>query len=164
MKTYRSARDLQAEIEKVLGRRPDPPRSSPLDEVAGMLSRGRHYDWIGIYLVAGERPASGGANVRSAPAASQLRTVLPIRLGQNELGAIEVQGEKGATLAGEDRILLQRVARRLAKYLHGPGSYLMRKARETASEQPITPQARGHQPESEKSPTRTLAAAGEGRR
>ncbi|HLK31936.1 MAG TPA: hypothetical protein VKT29_02535 [Terriglobales bacterium] len=164
MKTYRSPRDLNAEIEKVLKRRPN-LAVSPLDKVAEILSDGRHYSWLGIYLVAGTR--SGGAatadNTPGKREGTEGRTVLPIRLGVNELGAIEVQAESGRTLAGEDRILLKGVAERLAKYLHGPGRYLARKAREAAAEQPATPQSRGHQPESERAQERSLAA-GEGRR
>jgi hypothetical protein len=85
-------------------------------------------------------------------------------LGQHEFGALEVQGENGQPLGAEDRVLLKRVAGQLAKYLHGPGRYLMRKAREAAAQQSASPQSRGYQPESQKTQARTLAAAGESRR
>ena len=161
MKTYRTARELQAQIEQVLLRRPK-PTSAPLDEVARILSDGRHYAWIGIYLVAGQRPASGKA-VASSLVQAKSRTVIPVRLGQHEFGAIEVQAESGKTLSGKERILLKQVAVRLDKFLHGPGACLVRKAREAAAEQPSSTQAR-HQPASERALEKSLAAAGEGRR
>ncbi len=163
MKTYRSPRDLQARIESVPQRRAISPTAAPLDEVAAILCEGRRYSWVGIYLVAGQSPApASGARRTPVQTTSEAQAVVPIRLGQLALGAIEVRGESGKPLAGEDRILLKRVAARLAKYLHGPGAYLARKAREAAAEQPQPSEVR-HQPASEKAQERTLAA-GEGRR
>lgn len=160
MKTYRTPHDLQAMIEGVLQRRAISPTAAPLDEVAAILCEGRHYSWIGIYLVVAP---SAGPRKKTSPAAPESRVVVPIKLGQHVFGAIEVRGEDGKTLAGEDRILLKRVATRLAKYLHGPGAYLVRKAREAAAQQPQAAEMR-HQPASEKAPERGLAAGGEGRR
>ncbi|HEU5336294.1 MAG TPA: hypothetical protein VFU27_10035 [Terriglobales bacterium] len=163
MKTYRKARELQAKIEQML-LRPPSPGSAPLDEVAEILSSGRHYDWIGIYLLAGAQPATASSQedtVRSASSGNS--RVIPIRLGQHVYGAIEVRAEAGKGLASEDRILLKSVAARLARYLHGPGAALVRKAREAAAAEPESPPARGYQPESERAQPRSLAA-GEGRR
>ena len=53
MKTYRTAQQLEARIETALARKAG-PQNTPLDEVAEILGDGRHYSWIGIYLVAGE--------------------------------------------------------------------------------------------------------------
>lgn len=160
MKTYRPTRELQAKIDAALSRRPT-PTAQPLDEVAEILSAGRHYAWVGIYLIAGERSGSRQRAAASV-AAPKDRSVIAIRLGQHEFGAIEVEAESGRTLAAEDRVLLKRAAARLARFLHGPGAYLVRKAREAAAETPA-PQTR-HQPASEKAEERSLAAAGEGRR
>jgi hypothetical protein len=164
VKTYRTPQELQARIETALARKAG-PRNTPLDEVAEILGDGRHYSWIGIYLVAGEisKPQASGGKT-GARAASQTHAVIPVALGQHVYGAMEVESEKGKVLTGQDRILLKRVAERLAKYLHGPGAWLARKAREAAAEPQPAPQERGHQPASEKAPERTLAAAGEGRR
>lgn len=163
LKTYQNARELQAKIEQMLLRRPS-PGSAPLDEVAETLSAGRHYDWIGIYLVAGTRPggAAGQGGAVAGPGSANC-DVVPVRLGQHIYGAIEVRAEAGKRLAGEDRVLLKSVAVRLAQYLHGPGAVLARKAREAATEEPESPPARGYQPESERLQPRSLAA-GEGRR
>lgn len=163
MKSYRSPRELQARIEQVLQRRPS-PGSTPLDEIAEILSSGRRYDWIGIYLVAGAQPAAAPGQ-GSAVSGTRSAHVIPIRLGQHVYGAIEARPEAGKALAGEDRVLLKSVAARLANYLHGPGAALVRKAREAGAAEPepeLLP-ARGHQPESEKAQPRSLAA-GEGRR
>ena len=164
MKTYRTPRDLQARIESVLQRRAISPTAAPLDEVAAILCEGRRYSWVGIYLVAGQNPApASGARKTAAQTAAESEAVMPIGLGQHTLGAIEVRSESGKALTGQERILLKGVAARLAKYLHGPGAYLVRKAREAAAEQAQPSEVR-HQPASEKAPERTLAAAGEGRR
>lgn len=162
LKTYQNARELQAKIEQMLLRRPS-PGSAPLEEVAEALSAGRHYDWIGIYLVAGTRPSGAAGQGGAIPTPGSAGCdVVPMRLGQHIYGAIEVRAEAGKRLAGEDRILLKRVATRLAQYLHGRGAVLARKAREAAAEEPEPP-ARGYQPESERVQPRSLAA-GEGRR
>ncbi len=162
LKTYQNARELQAKIEQMLLRRPSPGKA-PLEEVAEILSAGRHYEWIGIYLVAGRQP-SGAAGQASAVARTGSANchVVPMRLGQHVYGAIEVRAEAGKRLASEDRILLKSVAMRLAQYLRGPGAVLARKAREAAAEEPEPP-ARGYQPETERVQPRSLAA-GEGRR
>lgn len=163
MKTYRTPRDLQTKIERVLQRRAISSTTAPLDEVAAILCEGRHYSWVGIYLVAGKSsaPASGTRKTAEQTAADS-QAVVPIGLGEHVLGAIEVRSESGKPLTGRERILLKGVATRLAKYLHGPGAYLLRKAREAAANQPQPAESR-HQPVSEKTQERTLAA-GEGRR
>jgi hypothetical protein len=163
VKTYRTPQELKARIETALARKAG-PQNTPLDEVAEILGDGRHYSWIGIYLVAGEISKPGPSRAKTGTSAVQTHAVIPVALGQHVYGAIEVQSEKGKTLTGQDRILLKGVAERLAKYLHGPGAWLVRKAREAAAEPAPPPQERGHQPTSEKAPERTLAAAGEGRR
>lgn len=156
MKTYSPTRKLQAEIDAVLSRRPS-TSAQPLDEVAEVLSGGRHYAWVGIYLVAGPSPSSRQP-AATPVASSRARTVIPIRLGQHQFGAIEVEAESGRALSGGDRVLLKRVATSLAQFLHGPGAYLVRKAREAAAAEPSVPQAR-HQPASERVEEKTLAAA-----
>ena len=56
MKTYRSTRDLLNDVKQLLASRDVySSRTSPLEHVVEILHEGRHYFWIGIYLVAGER-------------------------------------------------------------------------------------------------------------
>lgn len=56
MKRYRSARELLAEVERLLAghRLYQDRRSSPLEKVVEALYTGRRYFWIGIYLVLGD--------------------------------------------------------------------------------------------------------------
>lgn len=56
MKRYQSAREVLAAIEQTLKASKASKtgaRSRPLDEVLEILYQGRHYFWIGIYLVVG---------------------------------------------------------------------------------------------------------------
>lgn len=56
MKVYRAPRQVLAEVEHVLASsRPSFSKKTPLDEVVNVLYRDRHYFWIGIYLVAGNK-------------------------------------------------------------------------------------------------------------
>lgn len=55
MKVYRSPQKVLAEVERVLASSRPAFRKSPLDEVVKVLYEGRHYFWIGIYLVAGRK-------------------------------------------------------------------------------------------------------------
>jgi L-methionine (R)-S-oxide reductase len=56
MKRYQSAREVLAAIEKTLAESKASKtgaKSRPLDDVLELLYEGRHYFWIGIYLVVG---------------------------------------------------------------------------------------------------------------
>ncbi len=56
MKTYRSTRELVSEVKaRLASREIYSKRVSPLDEVVEILYGGRHYFWIGVYLVGGDR-------------------------------------------------------------------------------------------------------------
>lgn len=133
MRRYRSNREILAEVDRVLAATPAQWRNSPLDEVTGILSRGRHYSWVGIYLRTGQADTAedllgtGGL-------------LAPIRIGARVLGAIEVTGAHNPRA---DALLLKEVARRLARFLSGNGKWLLRKVREAA------PPAVEDQPEEE---------------
>ncbi len=56
MKTYRSTRDLLSDVKQLLASRDVySTRTSPLDRAVEILYAGRHYFWIGIYIVVGDR-------------------------------------------------------------------------------------------------------------
>ena len=56
MKTYRSTRNLLTDVKQLLASRAVySPRTSPLERAVEILFKGRHYYWIGIYLVVGDR-------------------------------------------------------------------------------------------------------------
>jgi hypothetical protein len=140
LKTYRSARELLGQIEELLAsREPQTARRSPLDGVIALLSEGRHYAWIGIYLAVGERkPKSllgkGGEdqNAHGKPAKKLPRLLTPIKIGAHELGAIEVESAHAFGISHEDRVLIEDVADLLARYLTGNGKWLVRRVREAA--------------------------------
>jgi len=59
--------------------------------------------------------------------------VAPIRMATRVLGVIDVESDRLNAFGGEDRVLLQAVAVRLARFLTGRGKLLVRRARESAA-------------------------------
>lgn len=53
MKRYQSVRDVLAAVEKALAASKPGANATPLEDVLEILYEGRHYFWIGIYLVVG---------------------------------------------------------------------------------------------------------------
>jgi L-methionine (R)-S-oxide reductase len=53
VKRYLSARAVLAAVEKALAESKPGALATPLEDVLGILYEGRHYFWIGIYLVVG---------------------------------------------------------------------------------------------------------------
>ncbi len=86
--------------------------------------------------------------------------VVPIKIASRTLGVIDVESDKANAFGSEDRVLLERVATLLAKFLTSKGKYLVRKAREADSRAGKTASKEKHAPASEKMSTRR-AAAGE---
>lgn len=169
MKVYRSSRDLLAEIDLLLAARYN--KNSPrLEAVVETLYRGRHYFWIGIYLVAGNEVvrqafrgpvppchtfALGRGNVGTAGQTGMVKVipdvsadptysmcfletkseiVVPIKLVQRVLGVIDVESDQPNAFSYQDRVFLKKVAGRLALFLTRRGKYLLRRAREAASQ------------------------------
>ena len=139
MKTYRSARELLAEIEHLLAAVKPTSGCSPLDRVIEILIAGRHYSWMGIYLTVGEKSqpllgSSGGAalNVTAMPQ-SQAKILVSMRLASREIGVLAAESDREFPFGPEERVLLEMVASRLARFLAGPGKYLVRQAREKAA-------------------------------
>ena len=143
MKTYRSARELLAEVERVLATSQPSFHHSPLEDVIELLRRGRRYTWIGIYLVIGEntRPQLLGAGGDAHPEQVQLpgtqsKILVSIKLAGRELGVLAAESDRENAFGSEDRVLLENVATVLARFLAGRGKYVVRKAREAAAESP----------------------------
>jgi|SRR5581483_289575 len=163
MKTYRPARELLSEIELLLKKNRPSFHESPLDEVVELLCAGRHYAWMGIYLAVGKKnellsKAADPHAVKTALAGSQSKVLISIKVGQHEFGFIEVESERENAFGSEDRVLLEKVADILARFLAGRGKYLMRKARTSAAAVSAQPQARA--PQSQPKTVRS-AAVGE---
>ncbi len=147
MKTYRSARELLAEVERVLAGKHS-PRHPPLDRVIELLCEGRHYAWLGIYLRVDERwQRLVGAGGEAQPTELALpntrsKVIVSMRLAGRELGVLGVESERDNAFGPEDRVMLEKVASLLARFLTGRGKYLVRRARESTASQSVLP-ARG---------------------
>jgi putative methionine-R-sulfoxide reductase with GAF domain len=135
LRPYRSTRNLLADVKKVLaGNRPSFHRS-PLEEIAGLLCEGRHYSWVGIYLTLDEKSSSAlleEALIKPNQVAvhgTRKKIVVAMRVGGRELGFLNVESNRENAFGSEDRVLLDRVAGLLARFLAGPrGKYLVLKA------------------------------------
>ena len=201
MKSYRSASELKTEIGRLLAEAKPRKGDSPLERVVETLYEGRHYFWIGIYLVLGEQVvrqafrgpvppchafAFGKGNVGTTgqkgvtkvipdvtadPTYSMcfLETkseiVVPIKIVGRTLGVIDVESDRVNAFGSDDRVLLQDVARDLARFLTSRGKYLVRAARRRQElTAPASPVERGHQPAPDHSAVEAStrrAAAGE---
>lgn len=173
---YKSAHDV---LESVRGKLASAATSSPspwnqdvLQQVVDILSHGRGYSWVGIYL--GVEDTAGAANANSVARAesifdapggarfpeSKSEIVVPIRIGSRTLGMIDVESGRAGALGRQERTLLGQVATALAQYLTtGPGKLRRRQAREqAASGQPVSRPRKG--PQSAR-PEKSRAAAGE---
>lgn len=135
MRTYRSTRNLLADVKKVLADNRPSFHCSPLEEIAGLLCEGRHYSWVGIYLTLDEKSSSAlleEALIKPNQVAvhgTRKKIVVAMRVGGRELGFLNVESDRESAFGSEDRVLLDRVAGMLARFLAGPrGKYLVLKA------------------------------------
>ena len=111
---------------------------SPLEKVAELLADGRHYSWVGIYLKLDEKsvPALVENFVHPAEfavAETHQRVIVSMRIAGREVGFLNIESDRENAFGSEERILLERVAYLLAKFLVGPGKYLLRKAAQPSS-------------------------------
>jgi len=134
LRTYRSTRNLLADVKKVLAENRPSFHHSPLEEIAGLLCEGRHYSWVGIYLTLDEKSSSAlleEALIKPNQVAvhgTRKKIVVAMRVGGRELGFLNVETDRDG-IGAEDRVLLDRVAGMLARFLAGPrGKYLVLRA------------------------------------
>ena len=181
MKTYRSPRNVVAEIKRLIATdKPSPHPPSALVRILKLLCESRHYAGAGVFLVVAGREvprAFSGPQVAAAqpgPPPQQTKTgfaggpgpelSVPIKIASYALGSLRVQLSPGHVFSPEERVLLHEVADVLALYLSSKGKCLVRKAREalrgTAAD---FSESRGYQPASDKgrAPEARLAAAGD---
>ena len=84
--------------------------------------------------------------------------VMPIKIGVHVIGVIDVERDRLNAFSCKDRVLLQKVATALAKFLSGGGKYLVMKARKAAH---AIPAVLPKQPQAPGSPARAgVARAG----
>ena len=138
MRTYRSTHDLLSEIECLLTTSLPSFHHSPLRDIIELLSRGRHYTWVGIYLAAGkasQQLLGAGGDPHPAQMASpetKSKILVSMKMAGRELGVLDVESDRENAFGPGDRVLLESVANRLARFLAGPGRYIGRKARAAA--------------------------------
>ena len=83
--------------------------------------------------------------------------VMPIKIGAHVRGVIDAESDRLNAFSFQDRVMLHKVATLLARFLAGPGKYLVMKARQASHALPaVAPK----QPQSERQ-ERLRAAAGE---
>jgi putative methionine-R-sulfoxide reductase with GAF domain len=133
LKSYRSTRDLLADIEKALAENRPSFHHSPLEKVAGLLAEGRHYGWVGIYLTFEKQPAmpllpNAAHPARFEASGTRKKVIVTMKIAGREIGFLNVESDRENAFGSEERVLLERVAGLLAKFLTGPGKYLVRKA------------------------------------
>jgi putative methionine-R-sulfoxide reductase with GAF domain len=165
VKTYRSTRVLLAQIEELLSKNKPQFGCSPLDQVIEMLAVGRHYPWVGIYLALAENQqhllGSRGEAALNATSAPQTRSkmLISMRLGSREIGVLAAESDRQFPFGSEDRVLLEKVADALARFLAGSGKYLVREAREKAAS--ANPDVPSRRPQSTSGARLSAAAVGE---
>jgi hypothetical protein len=166
LKTYRSPRNVVAQIEQLIAAdKPSPRPPSALVRVLKLLCEGRNYERAGIFLVVNGREvprAFGG--IQAAANEPRRELSVPIKIASHTLGSLRVQLAPGHNFSSEERVFLHEVAQILALYLSGKGKYLVRKTREALRESAAAAsgETRGYQPASAKgSVMETLRAAGD---
>lgn len=83
----------------------------------------------------------------------------PVKIAGRVIGVLDVESDRLNAFAGKERVLLAKIAGKLARFLTGKGKYVVRKYREGAVE---PAEARGYQPSSERSMEQSRkVAAGE---
>ena len=132
MKSYRSKQDILSDIQRVLSNRAS-FHESPLEQTAELLSQGRHFSWVGIYLTVGNHVTSPLLETAHHPAhladpGTVKKILVAIKIAGRELGFLSVESDRENAFGAEERVLLERVAGLLARFLAGPGKYLVLKA------------------------------------
>jgi GAF domain-containing protein len=145
LRIYRPARELLHQIERIVADNQPGFHCSPLEEIVDVLSRGRHYTWVAIYLTAGNNASQRLLGASGDPHPAQLarpetksKILVSMRIAGRELGVLDVESDRENAFGSEDRVLLEGVADLLARFLAGPGKYLVLKAR-TAAAPPAAP-------------------------
>jgi hypothetical protein len=144
VKTYRPARVLLTQIEELLAKNKPTFGCSPLDGVLELLSEGRHYSWVGIYLALAENRqllgshGESGMQSTSAPH-TRSKMLVSMKVGSREVAVLGAENERQFPFAAEDRVLLEKAAELLGRFLTGRGKYLVRQAREKSANPSVPP-------------------------
>jgi len=140
LKSYRPAKSILADIERTLAENRPSFHHSPLEDVVGLLTDGRHYSWVGIYISSDRKSSSALLETthpaQVAVAGTRKKMVVSIRIAGRELGSLGVESDREHSFGSDDRVLLERVAGLLARFLTGKGKYLVRRALQSATATP----------------------------
>jgi len=144
VKSYISPQKLLADIKSVLDNNRPSFHHSPLEDVVVLLSEGRHYSWVGIYLTVDKRSSSPLLETAVHPGyvavpGTRKKILVAMKIAGRELGFLNVESNREAALGSEDKVLLEGVADLLARFLTGPGKYLVLRAAKPKA----TPKAAG---------------------
>jgi len=154
LKTYRSPRDVIAQVKQLIARdKPSPRPPSALARILKQLCESRNYERAGIFLmIAGREVPRAFSGPQTAASKPGPELSVPIKIASHTLGSLRVQLVFGHEFSPEERVLLHEVAEVLAVYLSGKGKYLVRKAREALRETVAmnSGETRGYQPASDK--------------
>lgn len=139
MKMYRPAQSILADIQRTLAAKPS-SNHSPLEHVAALLCEGRHYSWVGIYLSLDRKSspallqdASEFHPAQIANPATRKKIIVAMKIAGREVGTLNVESAHEDSFGSEDRVLLERAASLLARFLTGAGKYLVRKVAKPVS-------------------------------
>lgn len=132
MKPYRPAAMILTDIQFRLDNNAPSFHRSPLEDVAALLSEGRRYSWVGIYLTLDKHQSSALAENAPHPgqmavAGTRKKILVTIKIAGRELGFLNVESDRENAFGPEDRVLLEKTANLLARFLAGPGRYLVRR-------------------------------------
>lgn len=138
MKSYRSTRSLLADIENVLASNRPSFHHSPLEDIAKLLIEGRNYTWVGVYLTEeNHRESPLLENARTAHpgqlafASTRKKILVSMKIAGREIGHLSAESDRDNAFGADERVLLERVATLLARFLTGAGKYLVRRTTET---------------------------------
>ena len=133
---YHSIQNVLSAIRKVLvvGRvRSRVDAGEVLEQVADLLCTGRNYRWVEIYLTAGERTSTSEITEADPDNFTAVTFKFRIRIANHTLGVIVIEPFKAEFAGSKERVLMEQVAKLLARYLTlDRGKGLLRKARENS--------------------------------
>lgn len=133
MKPYLSTQKTLAAIQRIIENNQPSFHHSPLEDIASILCEGRRYGWVGIYLSLDKHSSSPLLETAVHPAhvavpGTRKKILVAMKIAGREVGFLNVESESEHALGPEDRVLLESVADLLARFLAGPGKYLVLKA------------------------------------
>src|SRR5207244_7855770 len=122
-------------VDRLMTKKHPSFNDSPLEKVDGLLAEERNYGWVGIYLRLEKQPAmprlpNAAHPARFEASGTRKKVIVAMKIAGREIGFLNVESNRENAFGGDERVLLERVAGLLAKFLTGPGKYLVRKAGE----------------------------------